>query len=452
MRKKPIAPWGRFPTCEGVETFPETPRASAFPAGRFLVRGLARSYGDACVQRRVLSSRKWKRLWAFDQKKGLLTCEAGLSLAEILEYAVPQGWFLPVTPGTKWVSLGGAIASDVHGKNHHASGSFSRHVVEIELLLPSGEVLRTSPKRRPEVFAATCGGMGLTGVIRSATLKLEKIETAYLSQSVYRAENLAELMALIEARGGEPFTVAWLDVNASGKSMGRGHLITGHWASARELEKAGIPREKWLSVHRPPKFKLPWTLPNFVASLANAVGWKCASWVYHRLPRKYASPSLVHYDPFFYPLDFIDDWNRAYGKNGFLQWQCVLPREKSAEGVRLILETCQKAGLHSFVTVLKLFGKGNGYPLSFPMEGYILCLDFNRTERLFPVLDRLDEIVVARGGRIYLAKDARMSARTFAKGYPGLPAFRKIKKALDPEGRLASLQAERLGLVTRRGP
>jgi FAD/FMN-containing dehydrogenase len=450
MKTGMIEPWGRFPVCEGVEHFPEPQRAGRFPAGRFLVRGFARSYGDACIQKQVVNSRRWNRLLSFEPRRGVLSCEAGISLAEILEWAVPRGWFLPVTPGTKFVSLGGAIASDVHGKNHHVAGSFSRHVSEIELILPSGSTVHVSRKKRPDLFGATCGGMGLTGVIRSATLQLVPIETSYFMQTVHRAENLAALMALVEEHGREPFTVAWLDMNAGGKSMGRGHLITGRWASAEDFQKSGLPEKKRLSIHRPPLLRLPFDLPPFIAAFAARFGFKCASWVYDRLPRRYGAPALVHYDPFFYPLDILDDWNLAYGKKGFLQWQCVIPTEHSAEGVRLILDTCRNNGLHSFVTVLKLFGKGNGFPLSFPMEGYILCLDFARTEGLPAVLEKLDAIVVERGGRIYLAKDARMSRRTLGKGYPGLPAFLKLKKAIDPEGRLASVQAQRLGLVPGR--
>ncbi|MBL8993441.1 MAG: FAD-binding oxidoreductase [Spirochaetia bacterium] len=408
--------------------------------GEKITRGLGRSYGDPSLQREVISSLGLNRFLSWNESRAELVCEAGVLLEEILRHFVPRGFLLPVLPGTKWVTVGGAVSSDVHGKSHHRDGSFSRWVNWIDLLLPSGETVRISKTVRREWFRAVCGGMGLLGVILAVSLKLKKIETSFFWQRTYRADSLAELTALFEKHSGAPYSVAWIDTAAPGKKRGRGFLTTGYPAARKDLPHGREP----LPIHRPPRFVFPFLLPS---GLLSAPLLRSLIFGYEHLPRPGDTPTLVHYDPFFFPLDGIHFWNRAYGKKGFVQHQCLIPKKESQAALDQILALCQSEGFPSFVTVLKLFGPGNENLLSFPREGFTLCLDFPFNERLRPFLKKLDAVVVRHGGRLYLAKDAVMSRQTFRAGYPNWEKFVRLKKKLDPLNRFSSLQSERLGLT-----
>ncbi len=436
-----LSGWGRYPRVDvrtarvrGMEETLDSIHAS----DSLIARGNGRAYGDSALNKNVtLSLLPSDRILAFDAESGRLTCEAGFLLADLLAIFVPRGWFVPVTPGTKHVTIGGMIAADVHGKNHHINGSFGAHIESLELALADGQVVRCSPQENADVFAATCGGMGLTGVILSATFRLVRVETAYLRQETLKANNLAEIMTLFEQSQQWAYSVAWIDCLARGASLGRSLLYRGEHARLSELPAASMQHPLQIEAKR--QLRLPCDLPRWALNRWSMTAFN--AWYYRR-----ARPgmALVDYDTFFYPLDALREWNRMYGRNGFVQYQCVLPKAASAEGIVQLLERISRSGRASFLAVLKLFGRQDGM-LSFPMEGYTLALDFPADAQTFRLLDELDVIVANHGGRLYLAKDARMDA-AMLRGYAHLEAFRSVRWRVDPERKFSSLQSERLGL------
>jgi decaprenylphospho-beta-D-ribofuranose 2-oxidase len=438
-----LSGWGRYPRidCRLVEPRDAAEvRRATLASASLIARGNGRSYGDAALNPAgTLSMLRSDRLLAFDGTTGSLTCEAGVLLSDILEVFVPRGWFPPVTPGTSLVSVGGMIAADVHGKNHHRDGSFGDHVESLDLMLADGRVVTCGPDREPELFRATCGGMGLTGVILSARFRLLPVETAYIRQETLRAPDLDTAMALFEASQGWTYTVAWIDCLSGGARLGRSLLYRGEHARLDELpaELRAAP----LAPRRRRPLGVPLDLPGFTL---NRWSLRAFNEAYYRRGRP--GEAILDYRPYFYPLDAVSDWNRIYGRNGFVQFQCVLPKEASAEGMRSLLGAIAGAGLGSFLAVLKLFGRQGPGLLSFPMEGYTLALDFPATTPALSLLWRLDAIVAGHGGRLYLAKDARMGTATMRRGYPRLDEFQALRAALDPSGKFSSLQSERLGL------
>ncbi|NPA72992.1 MAG: FAD-binding oxidoreductase, partial [Gammaproteobacteria bacterium] len=372
---------------------------------------------------------------------GLLTCSAGLAFADLLKTFVPKGWFLPVTPGTQFVTVGGAIASDVHGKNHHLDGSFSQHLTQLKLVIASGETLTCSQTENRLLFLATCGGMGLTGVIVEASFKLIPIESAYVSETTHKTANLAETLALFEHHEQATYSVAWIDCLATGDQLGRSLLMLGEHTPKDALD---TETENLLKPANPSRFNVPFSMPN---SLLNPYSIKAFNALYYHKTRQKQSQRQVHYAPYFYPLDSIQNWNRLYGKKGFTQYQFVLPKTAGLEGMTHILKTISDSKRGSFLAVLKAFGKGNDNYLSFPMEGYTLALDFKMDSSLLAFLDQLDEIVLSYGGRLYLAKDARMSEATFKQSYPNWEAFQEVRASVEAIGHFSSLQSQRLGLL-----
>jgi FAD/FMN-containing dehydrogenase len=350
---------------------------------------------------------------------------------------VPRGWFLPVTPGTKFVTVGGAVASDVHGKNHHLAGSFSSHVRRLKIMLASGEVVQCGPDERPELFAATCGGMGLTGVILEAAFALKRIASAYISQETVRASCLDDAMDLFEEYADRTYSVAWIDCLSRGRGLGRSVLMAGEHASVEE-SGSGEP----LRLRRRRRLSVPVDMPGFVLGRASVKAFNAL--YYAKAPRK-RTRNVVELDSFFYPLDAIHDWNRIYGRKGFTQYQFVIPKEAGREGMRKVLEMIAGSGQGSFLAVLKLFGRQDSL-VSFPMEGYTLALDFKIRPGVFGLLDELDRAVLDHGGRLYLTKDARMPREAFDRGYGGAERFRELKASFDPEGKFESLQSRRLGI------
>jgi len=439
-----VTNWGNYPvTAARVASF-STPDALAEILGsspEIIARGQGRCYGDSSLNADIVSTRRFNRMLDFDEGSGVLTCESGVTLEEILEVFVPRGWFLPTTPGTKYVSVGGAIASDVHGKNHHAAGSFSRHVVSLDVMLSDGSVMTCSNRENSALFWSTCGGMGLTGVILRAAFRLQPVETAYMTVETVAAGNLDEIMDIFEESAPWAYSVAWLDCLATGKRLGRSVLTRGRHAAADELagKKCGnaplkIPKKRRAAV----PFYLPgFTMNRYSISLFNTL-------MYAAAPKRVAA-RIVDYDSFFYPLDRIHRWNRIYGKKGFVQYQFVLPVESSREGISLILKQIAGNRLGSFLAVLKLFGRQDNL-ISFPMEGYTLALDFPVSARVFRMLDELDALVLDYGGRLYLTKDARMSGSVFRQGYAGAESFINLKHAYDRERKFQSLQSKRIGI------
>ena len=427
--------WGRYPIIEAeapwFETVDQAVELAAGP-GRWIAHGLGKSYGDSALNPRVLMTRRFNKLLAFDPHQGVVTCESGVTLAELIDVCLPKGWFLTVAPGTKLITVGGAIASDVHGKNHHGAGCFSAAVISLRLMLPDGRTLQCSPVENADLFRATCGGMGLTGLILDATLRLQPVNSAYIRETVIRCRNLEEGFAQFESNRDIDYSVAWIDCLASGDDLGRSVLMLGRHADDGRLT---LPPVRPASV--------PVECPDFVLN-----HWSVSLFnrLYFQAHRSRVMEHPVSIDAFFFPLDRIAHWNRLYGPRGFTQYQFVLPKAASFDGLRCILHRIAASGSGSFLAVLKLLGLQNQNPLSFPLEGYTLALDFKIQPRLFPLLEELDRIVLDHGGRLYLAKDARMSRKVFRAGYPCWEAFSALRHQYGLGDRINSLQAERLGL------
>ena len=398
--------WGRSPQAPPAKVPRLTDRHPPLPASDLplLVFGNGRSYGDVCHNDGgpLLLGRGLDRFIAFDATQGHLRAEAGVLLSEILDLIVPRGWFLPVTPGTRFVTLGGAVANDVHGKNHHRAGSFGHHVRAFELVRSDGSRRVCSPTENPDWFAATLGGLGLTGLITWVEIQLRAIEGPWIQAESRRFANLGEFFALAEASDrAHEFTVAWVDCAATGTALGRGILLSGDFAPAA----AG--QGKWPKAHG--LLTVPFTPP---LPLINRFSLKAFNTFYARKPE---GRFLTHYEPFFYPLDAIGYWNRIYGPKGFLQYQCVLPPEVAESALTELLARIARSGQGSFLAVLKRFGdKPSLGMLSFPRPGVTIALDFPmRGAKTLRLMDELDEVVAEAGGVLYPAKDARMSNRLF---------------------------------------
>jgi len=430
-----ISGWGRYPWVNASIASPSDQSAcQKLLQGNsgWIARGLGRSYGDSSLSDQVISTSRMEFFRSFDSSSGELVCDSGVSLLEILNTFVPQGWFLPVSPGTRYVTLGGAIAADVHGKNHHIDGSFCDHVRWIEMLLGNGERLIISREAYPELFFATCGGMGLTGVILSACFRLKPIQSSQITETTIKAPNLDAVLDDFEQNIQSTYSVAWIDCLAKGKDLGRSLFMLGEHAKTGPLSVSG---KKILGI--------PMDAPNL---LLNPLSIKLFNELYYAKASAGNRERQIGFETYFYPLDQIRDWNRLYGKSGFLQYQFVIPLSAGREGLRTILECISSSGKGSFLAVLKTFGKGNQSDLSFPIEGYTLALDFKVDDKVFPLLSRLDAMVLDLGGRLYLAKDARMSELTFKKSYPKWEHFQGVRANYHARGKFSSIQSKRLGL------
>ena len=437
-----LSGWGRYPraTCRLVRPSGRAEAIAGVAGSTSLIaRGNGRAYGDAALNpHNTLAMTGCNRILAFDPATGDLTCEAGVLLSDILELFVPRGWFPPVTPGTKFVTIGGMIAADVHGKNHHAVGSFGDHVHQLHLALADGRVILCSRHRSPELFSATRGGMGLTGVILDASFRLMPIETAYVRRETLRAGNLDEVMMQCEASRDWAYSVAWIDCLARGAAMGRSLLFRGE--HARMDEVPAYHRDAPLALRSRRSWRVPIDFPRFAVNR-----WSVSIFneLYYR--RSHRGRDLVDYDSFFYPLDALLEWNRIYGRPGFVQYQCALPSAASRAGLSELLSRIGTTGIGSFMSVLKLFGPQKGL-LSFPTEGFTLALDFPADNRSFALLAELDAIVLDHGGRLYLAKDARARPDMIRRGYPGFERFAAVRAAIDPGRKFNSLLSRRLDL------
>jgi len=418
--------WGRYPQVAPSQVIPvfwrnEVPDLASLETS-ILPYGYGRSYGDSCLNEGgvTLDVSHLRRFLAFDEERGMLRCEAGVALGEILELIVPRGWFLPVIPGTKFVSVGGAIANDVHGKSHHRAGTFGCHVTRFELLRSTGERLICSPEENVELFQATIAGLGLTGVILWAELQLKRISGPYIDMQSVRFTSLKEFKELAEeAEEDFEYTVAWVDCFASGAGLGRGIFTRGNHSVRQAF--GPLPGRRVLT--------MPVDLPSFAL---NTFTLKAFNSVYYRAQVKRLVARTVPYDPFFYPLDSIHHWNRMYGKQGFFQYQCVVPLQNGYEVVGEMLERTSRSGEGSFLAVLKTFGDTlSPGMLSFPRPGLELALDFaNHGKKTLCLLDELDELVRQNGGAVYPAKDARMSPESFQSYFP---RWHEFAQYIDPK-------------------
>lgn len=440
-----ISNWGNYPVVDGTLRsfrYKDELEENLASFQNCIARGMGRCYGDSSLWKAMSSTSLFNRMLAFDETEGVFSCESGVSLHDILKVIVPRGWFLPVTPGTKYVSVGGAVASDVHGKNHHKIGSFADWVLSLDVMLGTGELVTCSRENRPDLFRAICGGMGLIGIIVKVTFRLMKIESSCIKQVTIRAHCLDEIMNLFEEHKRASYSVAWIDSLSRGANLGRSILIAGEHALKEEIRDVAGWRDP-LTTKLQSKLPVPFYFPGFVLNKFSAMAFN--QLYYYRHPRS-AAKSFQDFNSFFYPLDNIAHWNRVYGQRGFMQYQFALPKEESRKGIGKILNKISDSGHGSFLGVLKLFGKGNDNLLSFPMEGYTMALDFPFTPALLEFLMTLDKEVLDCGGRLYLAKDARMSGEMFRKSYMNADKFIHDKHTFDKGNKFRSLQSQRLDI------
>jgi decaprenylphospho-beta-D-ribofuranose 2-oxidase len=450
MARRTIAGWGNYPRLTCDVKHPDTPgnvEALLDPRGT-IARGLGRSYGDPALNERgvVLDLTGLDRYLAFDPDTATLTCEAGTSLEQIIADFAPRGFFPRITPGTKYVTVGGCIANDVHGKAHHVDGCFSSCVDAMTVLLADGRVVTASREENADLFWATFGGMGLLGVVLTATLRLRRIETTYFRQEAVVVHGLEALLEAFEEYDARfPYSVAWIDPLATGAALGRGVLTVGDHATLDDLP-ARMRREP-RRVSAPSPLSVPFDLPELAL---NPLTLRLLNVVIGQVQAR--GGRLAHYEKFFYPLDAVGEWNRGYGARGFTQYQFVIPLEDGLARMRAILERIARSGNLPFLNVLKKFGaEGEGH-LSFPFEGYTFAIDFPVGPGLAELLAELDEMVVDAGGRIYLGKDAFLREGMLERMYPRLDEWRAVKAKYDPDGVFRSALSDRVGLTDRRQP
>jgi decaprenylphospho-beta-D-ribofuranose 2-oxidase len=439
-----LSGWGRYPVLEARTHRPRSMdalRDLVLSEPNLIARGNGRAYGDSAINTSAtIETRHLNRMIAFDPASGQLVAEAGLLLGDVITAFLPRGWFPMVTPGTKFVTLGGAIAADVHGKNHHKDGSFRSCVDWIDVMGPDGEVHRCSSKDDPALFDHTVGGMGLTGIILRAAIRLRSVETAWIRQTTTALPNLKAAMAAFEAAQDATYSVAWIDCLGTDAKLGRSLVMLGEHAVRADLP----PLRAQTPFQIKPKRKLAVPI-DFPAFALNSLTMRAFNALYYWAGARKTGTQLVDWDSYFYPLDTLLGWNRIYGRKGFAQFQCALPLDRSEAGLTALLAEIAKAGSVSFLAVLKRFGKQDS-AFSFPMEGYTLALDFPVTTKTLALLDRLDQITISHGGRFYLAKDSRMSTATLSASDPRAADFHAHRDSHGYTSRFRSAQSERLAL------
>lgn len=440
-----LAGWGLYPAAPCHLVQPEWPsEAARFAArGSSVPRGLGRSYGDPAVNRngQVISIVKMDRYLGWDPDTGTLVCESGVSLEQIIKDFTPRGWFPAITPGTKYVTIGGCIANDIHGKAHHAQGSFVTCVDSVRVLLANGQVVNASRDENADLFWGLFGSVGLLGVVLDATIRLRKIESSYFRQKAVVVKDLEHMLEVLdEYNSVYPYSVAYADPIATGKKLGQGVVSFGEHAAPSELP-AKLAKQP-LALGGPQRLVVPFMLPTFTLN-----------WLTRHIVNFAAKTSLAykgefgHYQGFFYPLDAIGHWNRGYGKRGFTQYQYVIPLEDGYRRMRAIFETIVSSGNMPFLNVLKRLGPSSGGVLSFPDTGYTFAIDFPVRDTTAALTRRLDAMVLDAGGRIYLGKDAFIDAETFAKMYPNaIETWHQLKQKYDPDHIFVSDLGRRVGL------
>lgn len=439
-----LSGWGNIPKSTGNVLYPRNAAdvKETLHVDKLLPRGLGRSYADQATNTNhlILKMEKMNHFISFDEINGVLECEAGVTLDEIIRHLTPRGWFPMITPGTKYITVGGAIANDIHGKAHHADGSFVNCVYNFTVLLADGRIVNASREENSDLFWANLGGLGLLGIILTARIQLRKIETTYFKQKAVATKNLDELLEAIDKSEKEySSSVAWVDSMAKGSKLGKGVLTMGNHAHLSDLPEKlksaplKIGKKAWLTV--------PFYLPNFTLNKLSVSVLNAVLYILQK-----SAKEIAHYDSFFYPLDVINNWNRGYGKKGFIQYQFVLPVPNGKENIRKILVEITKSDCVPFLNVLKKFGKGQGGLLSFPFEGYTFAIDFPISAKLKPFTERLDKMVLDMGGRIYLGKDAYLDEATFKAMYPQYKEWLAIKKKYDPNNVFSSDLSRRIGL------
>lgn len=438
-----LSGWGRFPVADCRVALPRDEGAVAALLARgvpLIPRGNGRAYGDAALNPGMtLDMRAMDRLIAFDPETGILEAEAGALLSDVIAAFLPRGWFPAVTPGTRFVTLGGMAAADVHGKNHHRDGSFRNTVLWLDLMGQDGRVRRIGPESDPGLFDRTLGGMGLTGVILRLAIRLRPVETGWIRQVTLDAPDLDAAIAAFEENLAATYSVAWIDCLAQGRALGRSLVMLGEHALLADLPpgRRGNP----LRLAPPGRLTLPFDLPGLALNRYSVGAFNRL--YYHRGRRK--PLALVDWESYFYPLDAIGGWNRIYGRRGFVQFQCVLPLNSAREGLAELLRRISAAGTGSFLAVLKRFGRQDS-AFAFPMEGYTLALDFPARPRCLDLVRTLVPVVAAHGGRFYLAKDALLSAGELRATDPRAEGFAGARRADGGPSAFTSLLSQRLDL------
>ena len=451
MSRERLSGWGRtaWTVSEAIRPTSEDELVRALGAGSprgMIARGLGRSYGAAAQNAGghvlMMAGAPVGAEYSLDRSTGVLTAPAGMSLDDILKRSVPEGWFVPVTPGTRFVTVGGAIGSDIHGKNHHFDGSFGQHVLRMRVLLSSGETVELTPESRPEWFWATVGGMGLTGIVLDADIRMLPIESSRVRVETERLADFDSVVAAMSSDGEDDtyrYSVSWVDLVATGRSMGRGVLTRGDHARASEVKSGDV-------LAYDPKVRLaaPGWVPN---QLLNKLSIKAFNELWFRKAPAARHVGIESIPAFFHPLDGVRQWNTLYGNQGFIQYQFIVPLDQ-VEVLRRVIEAFAGQGVASFLAVLKRMGPGNAAPMSFPTEGWTLTLDMAAGLKGLPeLLARVDTMVLDAGGRHYLAKDSHVSPSAVRRGYPMLGSWQRTRAEMDPSGNWNSDLARRLGLM-----
>jgi len=442
-KKEALAGWGNYPVASSYTITPRSTEdcVAALEDGNLIARGLGRSYGDQAINdsKYVAVCTKLNYFISFDEAEGILVCQAGASLEEIITTFGPKGWLPMICPGTKFVTIGGAIANDIHGKAHHIDGSFVNCVISFTMMLADGSVLTASRTENEDLFWANFGGLGLLGVILTTTIRLRKIETTYFKQKSVVIRDLDHMLEALSTYDHEyNYSVAWIDALAKGRKLGSGVLTLGNAAKLSELPP-NLQKDP-LKLHATGKLSIPFFFPSFALNgLTVRVLNKVIAFVQNS-PKQF-----VHYEKFFFPLDAINNWNKGYGKRGFVQYQFVIPEANGKANLKEILEMIAASGCTPFLNVFKRMGDGQGI-LSFPFQGYTLAIDFPVSKQLLAFTPKLDAKVLAAGGRLYLGKDALLNESMFKEMYPQYQHWLAIKKKYDPKNKFSSNISRRLGL------
>lgn len=438
-----LSGWGRYPIHDCCVNYPKNVNELKVyvKQGFSIANGNGRSYGDSALSAsNTISMRNFDHMLEFNKDNGQLVVESGVLLADVISSFLPLGWFPSVTPGTKFVTIGGMIAADVHGKNHHKHGSFRSFVDWIELMDSNGDIVRCSKFDNSEQFNWTIGGMGLTGIVLRVAFRLTSIETGWVNQTTIPTRNLKHTIEVIEQSMSATYSVAWIDCLSKRQKLGKSLVFLGEHTALRELssEKVKSPYD----IGKKRKFTMLFDFPKLIFNSSTVSIFNS---LYYNLGKYKAQKKIVNWDSFFYPLDSILEWNRIYGKSGFAQFQCVLPLNNSFDGIEAMLKIISDSGCGSPLAVLKRFGKQES-KFSFPMEGYTLSLDFPISRKTLKLMDALDQITLDHGGRFYLAKDSRMNSKTLIASDDRTKEFIKVRTSLKCIKKFSSLQSERLGL------
>ena len=422
-----VSGWGRYPVIESKEI---SLSCSSLWKRDFIPKGNLRSYGDSALSEIHTDMLKHNKFLSFDQKSGILSIEAGVLLSEIIEVFLPKGWFLGVVPGTKFITIGGAIASDIHGKNHHKDGCFSNFVESFKLQISEDKIVDCSRNSHLDLFESTCGGMGLTGIIKEVSIRLHRVSSKNIVQQTFKCNNLKETFNAFEENSSATYSVAWIDCLQKKNKLGRSLVMTGEFCNDNNLK---LDTKK--------KFTIPFYFPSFFLSKLTV---KLFNFLYFNRVRKSENTNIVDFENFFFPLDSINNWNKIYGNKGFFQFQFILPKKNSYVGMRHVLEVLAENNAGSFLAVLKLYGKENNNLLSFPMNGYSLALDFKNNKENIKLVSSLTDYIIGIKGRVYLTKDSVMTYEQFNKSYKNIAKFKSLREKYNLNKTFVSLQSKRL--------